>query len=157
MDLTGSAKTEDMLQAGHLALEDPNIDAVIFGLQPIAPGLADPDVMANEIVKHFGPGKTKKPFVVVEWGGKYPDDRTIRTILREKGVAVYPGAEEALRVLSKLAGYQEYLNDRTSITTEVGMCLLLLLLLYFLNWDECIDDPLNESSITHLPTYPYFS
>ena len=124
MDLTGSAKTEDMLQAGHLALEDPNIDAVIFGLQPIAPGLADPDVMANEIVKHFGPGKTKKPFVVVEWGGKYPDDRTICTMLKEKGVAVYSGAEEALRVLSKLAGYQEYLNDRMSITTEVGVCLV---------------------------------
>lgn len=120
MDLTGSAKTNDMLQAGHLALEDPNIDAVVFGLQPIAPGLADADVMAKKLVEEFGPGKTKKPFVVVEWGGKYPDDRTIRTILKESGMAVYPGAEEALRVLSKLAGYQEYLNDRKSITTEVG-------------------------------------
>ena len=120
MDLTGSAKTNDMLQAGHLALEDPNIDAVVFGLQPIAPGLADADVMAKKLVEEFGPGKTKKPFVVVEWGGKYPDDRTIRTILKESGMAVYPGAEEALHVLSKLAGYQEYLNDRKSITTEVG-------------------------------------
>ena len=120
MDLTGSAKTNDMLQAGHLALEDPNIDAVVFGLQPIAPGLADADVMAKKLVEEFGPGKTKKPFVVVEWGGKYHDDRTIRTILKESGMAVYPGAEEALRVLSKLAGYQEYLNDRKSITTEVG-------------------------------------
>lgn len=67
--------------------------------------------MAKKLVEEFGPGKTKKPFVVVEWGGKYPDDRTIRTILKESGMAVYPGAEEALRVLSKLAGYQEYLND----------------------------------------------
>ena len=30
------------------------------------------------------------------------------------------GKFQALRVLSKLAGYQEYLNDRKSITTEVG-------------------------------------
>ncbi|KNB44765.1 acyl-synthetase [Blastocystis sp. subtype 4] len=118
MDLTGSAKTEDMLKAGHLALEDPNIDAVVFGLQPIAPGLADSDVMAKQIVEHFGPGKTQKPFVVVEWGGKYPDDRTIRTILKESGMAVYSGAEEALRVLSKLASYQEYLTARKSIHSE---------------------------------------
>ena len=119
MDLTGSAKTEDMLKAGHLALEDPNIDAVVFGLQPIAPGFADPDVLAKQIVEHFGPGKTKKPFVVVEWGGKYPDDRTIRTILKESGMAVYSGAEEALRVLSKLSSYKEYLTDRKSIHSEV--------------------------------------
>lgn len=121
MDLTGSAKTEDMLKAGHLALEDPNIDAVVFGLQPIAPGLADSDVVAKQIVEHFGPGKTQKPFVVVEWGGKYPDDRTIRTILKESGMAVYSGAEEALRVLSKLASYQEYLTARKSIHSEVRL------------------------------------
>ena len=130
MDLTGSgrhtsppsspAKTEDMIKAGHLALEDPNIDVVVMGLQPIAPGFADPDVMAKLLVEHFGPGKTKKPFVVVEFGGKYPDDRTIRTILKEAGMAVYPGGEEALRVLSKLSGYKEYLDNRKAITTEVG-------------------------------------
>ena len=109
-----------MIQAGHLALEDPNIDTVIMGLQPIAPGLADPEIMAQKLVEHFGPGKTKKPFVVVEFGGKYPDDRTIRTILKEAGMAVYPGGEEALRVLSKLSSYKEYLDDRKSVTSEVG-------------------------------------
>ena len=129
MDLTGSglnqnhdssvAKTEDMIKAGHLALEDPNIDVVVMGLQPIAPGLADADVMAKTLIEHFGPGKTKKPFVVVEFGGKYPDDRTIRTMLKEAGMAVYPGGEEALRVLSKLSAYKEYLDDRKTITTEV--------------------------------------
>ena len=109
-----------MLKAGHLALEDPNIDAVIMGLQPIAPGFADPDVMAQQLVTHFGPGKTSKPFLVVEFGGKYPDDRTIRSILKEAGMAVYPGAEEAIRVLSKLIGYQEYLADRAQIVSEVS-------------------------------------
>ena len=97
MDLTGSAKTEDMLKAGKLALEDPNIDAVIMGVQPIAPGFADPDKLAEILVDHFGPGKTKKPFLVVEFGGKHNDDRMMRTIMKEKGMAVYPGAEEALR------------------------------------------------------------
>ena len=119
MDLTGSAKTEDMLKAGHLALEDPNIDAVIMGVQPIAPGFADPDKLAEILVEHFGPGKTQKPFLVVEFGGKHNDDRMMRTIMKEKGMAVYPGAEEALRVLNKLVGYTEYLRDRKAITTEV--------------------------------------
>ena len=49
MDLTGSAKTEDMLKAGKLALEDPNIDAVIMGVQPIAPGFADPDAVLTAV------------------------------------------------------------------------------------------------------------
>ena len=118
MDLTGSAKTDDMIKAGHLALEDPNIDVVVMGLQPIAPGLADADVMAKTLIEHFGPGKTKKPFMVVEFGGKYPDDRTIRTMLKEAGMAVYPGGEEALRVLNKLVSYKEYLDARKSVTSE---------------------------------------
>ena len=110
-----------MIKAGHLALEDPNIDVVVMGLQPIAPGLADADVMAKTIEKNFGPGKTKKPFMVVEFGGKYPDDRTIRTMLKEAGMAVYPGGEEALRVLDKLVSYKEYLDARKSVTSEVGV------------------------------------
>ena len=110
-----------MIKAGHLALEDPNIDVVVMGLQPIAPGLADADVMAKTLIEHFGPGKTKKPFMVVEFGGKYPDDRTIRTMLKEAGMAVYPGGEEALRVLDKLVSYKEYLDARKSVTSEVGV------------------------------------
>ena len=110
-----------MIKAGHLALEDPNIDVVVMGLQPIAPGLADADVMAKKLIEHFGPGKTKKPFMVVEFGGKYPDDRTIRTMLKEAGMAVYPGGEEALRVLDKLVSYKEYLDARKSVTSEVGV------------------------------------
>ena len=110
-----------MIKAGHLALEDPNIDGVVMGLQPIAPGLADADVMAKTLIEHFGPGKTKKPFMVVEFGGKYPDDRTIRTMLKEAGMAVYPGGEEALRVLNKLVSYKEYLDARKSVTSEVGV------------------------------------
>ena len=108
-----------MIKAGHLALEDPNIDVVVMGLLHIVSGFADPDVMAKTLIEHFGPGKTKKPFVVVEFGGKYPDDRTIRTMLKEAGMAVYPGGEEALRVLSKLSRYKEYLDDRKTITSEV--------------------------------------
>ena len=110
-----------MIKAGHLALEDPNIDVVVMGLQPIAPGLADADVMAKTLIEHFGPGKTKKPFMVVEFGGKYPDDRTIRTMLKEAGMAVYPGGEEALRVLNKLVSYKEYLDARKSVTSEVSV------------------------------------
>ena len=120
MDLTGSAKTDDMLKAGKLALEDPNIDAVIMGVQPIAPGFADPDKLAEILVEHFGPGKTQKPFLVVEFGGKHNDDRVMRTIMKEKGMAVYPGAEEALRALDKLAAYTEYLDARRQITSQVG-------------------------------------
>ena len=110
-----------MIKAGHLALEDPNIDVVVMGLQPIAPGLADADVMAKTLIEHFGPGKTKKPFMVVEFGGKFPDDRTIRNLLKEAGMAVYPGGEEALRVLNKLVSYKEYLDARKSVTSEVGV------------------------------------
>ena len=110
-----------MIKAGHLALEDPNIDVVVMGLQPIAPGLADADVMAKTLIEHFGPGKTKKPFMVVEFGGKFPDDRTIRNLLKEAGMAVYPGGEEALRVLDKLVSYKEYLDARKSVTSEVGV------------------------------------
>ena len=108
-----------MIKAGHLALEDPNIDVVVMGLQPIAPGFADPDVMAKTLIEHFGPGKTKKPFMVVEFGGKFPDDRTIRNLLKEAGMAVYPGGEEALRVLNKLVWYKEYLDARKGVTSEV--------------------------------------
>ena len=78
-----------MIKAGHLALEDPNIDVVVMGLQPIAPGFADPDVMAKTLIEHFGPGKTKKPFVVVAFGGKYPDDDVIRDYLNKVGMSVY--------------------------------------------------------------------
>lgn len=119
MDLTGSAKTDDMLRAGRLALDDPNIDAVIMGVQPIAPGFADPDKLAAILADHFGPGKTQKPFLVVEFGGKHHDDRVMRTIMKERGMAVYPGAEEALRALDKLASYTEYLDARRGITTQV--------------------------------------
>ena len=107
-----------MIKAGHLALEDPNIDVVVMGLQPIAPGLADADVMAKTLIEHFGPSKTKKPFMVVEFGGKFPDDRTIRNLLKEAGMAVYPGSEEAMRVLDKLVSYKEYLDARKSVTSE---------------------------------------
>ena len=110
-----------MIKAGHLALEDPNIDVVVMGLQPIAPGLADADVMAKTLIEHFGPGKTKKPFMVVEFGGKYPDDRTIRTMLKEAGMAVYPGSEEAMRGLDKLVAYKEYLDACKSVTSEVSV------------------------------------
>ena len=112
-----------MIKAGHLALEDPNIDVVVMGLQPIAPGLADADVMAKTLIEHFGPGKTKKPFMVVEFGGKFPDDRTIRNLLKEAGMAVYPGSEEAMRVLDKLVSYKEYLDARKSVTSEVGVAV----------------------------------
>ena len=95
------------------------MDSVIFAYQPGAPGLELPLEMAKTIEKNFGPGKTKKPFMVVEFGGKYPDDRTIRTMLKEAGMAVYPGGEEALRVLNKLVSYKEYLDDRKSVTSEV--------------------------------------
>ena len=109
MDLTGSAKTDDMLKAGHLALDDPNVDAVIMGLQPIAPGFDDPLTMAKLLTSHFGPGKTKKPFLIVEFGGTQSADRMLRTTLKENGMAVYGSAEEALRGLDKLMNYVEFL------------------------------------------------
>ena len=40
-------------------------------------------------------------------------------MLKEAGMAVYPGGEEALRVLNKLVSYKEYLDDRKSVTSEV--------------------------------------
>ena len=119
MDLTGSAKTEDMLKAGHLALEDPNIDAVIMGLQPIAPGFDDPLTMAKLLTSHFGPGKTKKPFLIVEFGGTQSADRMLRTTLKENGMAVYGSAEEALRGLDKLMNYVEFLEIQNKEKKDV--------------------------------------
>ena len=48
-----------------------------------------------------------------------PQGIPIRTMLKEAGMAVYPGGEEALRVLNKLVSYKEYLDDRKSVTSEV--------------------------------------
>ena len=45
--------------------------------------------MAKTIEKNFGPGKTDKPFIVLEFGGKYPDDDVIRDYLKKVGMAVY--------------------------------------------------------------------
>lgn len=45
--------------------------------------------MAKTIEKNFGPGKTEKPFIVLEFGGKYPDDDVIRDYLKKVGMAVY--------------------------------------------------------------------
>ena len=119
MDLTGSAKTEDMLKAGHLALDDPNVDAVIMGLQPIAPGFDDPLTMAKLLTSHFGPGKTKKPFLIVEFGGTQSADRMLRTTLKENGMAVYGSAEEALRGLDKLMNYVEFLEIQNKEKKDV--------------------------------------
>ena len=89
MDLTGSAKTHEFIEAAKLALDDPNVDSVIFAYQPGAPGLELPLEMAKTIEKNFGPGKTKKPFIVLEFGGKYPDDDVIRDYLKQVGMSVY--------------------------------------------------------------------
>lgn len=128
MDMTGSVKTKEFIAAAKLALDDPNVDSVIFAYQPGAPGLELPLEMAQTIEKNFGPGKTKKPFIVLEFGGKYPDDDVIRDYLNKVGMSVYEqvcnevvmcsGPEEGMRVLSKLADYSEYLQRTSKITTE---------------------------------------
>ena len=118
MDMTGSVKTKEFIEAAKLALDDPNVDSVIFAYQPGAPGLELPLEMAKTIEKNFGPGKTKKPFVVLEFGGKYPDDDVIRDYLNKVGMSVYDGPEEGMRVLSKLADYSEYLQRAAAVTTE---------------------------------------
>lgn len=84
-------------------------------------GFADPDVLAKQIVEHFGPGKTQKPSWL--WSGVASILTIVpsESILKESGMAVYSGAEEALRVLSKLASYQEYLTARKSIHSEVRL------------------------------------
>ena len=82
-------KTKEFIEAVKLALDDPNVDSVIFAYQPGAPGLELPLEMAKTIEKNFGPGKTKKPFVVLEFGGKYPDDDVIRDYLNKVGMSVY--------------------------------------------------------------------
>lgn len=89
MDLTGSVKTHEFIAAAKLALDDPNVDSVIFAYQPGAPGLELPLEMAKTIEKNFGPGKTQKPFIVLEFGGKYPDDDVIRDYLKQVGMSVY--------------------------------------------------------------------
>lgn len=89
MDMTGSVKTKEFIAAAKLALDDPNVDSVIFAYQPGAPGLELPLEMAQTIEKNFGPGKTKKPFIVLEFGGKYPDDDVIRDYLNKVGMSVY--------------------------------------------------------------------
>ena len=101
MDLTGSVKTHEFIEAAKLALDDPNVDSVIFAYQPGAPGLELPLEMAKTIEKNFGPGKTKKPFIVLEFGGKYPDDDVIRDYLKQVGMSVY---EFGLGKASSVAG-----------------------------------------------------
>ena len=128
MDLTGSVKTHEFIEAAKLALDDPNVDSVIFAYQPGAPGLELPLEMAKTIEKHFGPGKTKKPFLVLEFGGKYPDDDVIRDYLKQVGMSVYEwasrrgvrrsGPEEGMRVLAKLADYSEYLRRMSAVKSE---------------------------------------
>ncbi|KAK8811250.1 hypothetical protein WA538_005409 [Blastocystis sp. DL] len=118
MDLTGSVKTHEFIEAAKLALADPNVDSVIFAYQPGAPGLELPLEMAKTIEKNFGPGKTTKPFIVLEFGGKYPDDDVIRDYLSKVGMSVYDGPEEGMRVLSKLADYSEYLQRVGALRTE---------------------------------------
>lgn len=82
-------KTQEFVAAAQLALADPNVDSVIFAYQPGAPGLELPLQMAQTIERHFGPGKTTKPFLVLEFGGKHPDDDVIRDYLRAAGLSVY--------------------------------------------------------------------
>ena len=118
MDLTGSVKTHEFIEAAKLALDDPNVDSVIFAYQPGAPGLELPLEMAKTIEKNFGPGKTKKPFIVLEFGGKYPDDDVIRDYLKQVGMSVYDGPEEGMRVLAKLTEYSEYLQRVQALKGE---------------------------------------
>ena len=89
MDLTRYVNRKNIYEAAKLALDDPHVDSVIFAYQPGAPGLELPLEMAKTIEKNFGPGKTKKPFIVLEFGGKSPDDDVIRDYLKQVGMSVY--------------------------------------------------------------------
>ena len=123
-----AVKTHEFIEAAKLALADPNVDSVIFAYQPGAPGLELPLEMAKTIEKNFGPGKTTKPFIVLEFGGKYPDDDVIRDYLSKVGMSVYEwgytrgvrysGPEEGMRVLSKLTDYSEYLQRVGALRME---------------------------------------
>ena len=62
---------------------------MIFAYQPGAPGLELPLEMAKTIEKNFGPGKTKKPFIVVEFFLKNLYDDVIRDYLNKVGMSVY--------------------------------------------------------------------
>ncbi|KAK8815390.1 hypothetical protein WA158_003602 [Blastocystis sp. Blastoise] len=111
MDLTGSVQMNEFIGATHLALDDPNIDSVILAIQPGAPALPTPSDLATLIEKNFGPGKTKKPLVILEFGGKHPSDEIIRKELVKAGMAVFSAPTDAMKVLSKLASYKEYLDN----------------------------------------------
>lgn len=123
MDLTGSASMDDFIKATNLALDDPNIDSIIFAIQPGAPNLPSSHEIADIVQKHFGPGKTKKPLVVLAFGGKHPCDDIIRGDLTKAGMAVFSAPTDAMRVLSKLADYKDYL-DRTAGRSKVYFLIL---------------------------------
>ena len=80
---------DDFIKATNLALDDPNIDSIIFAIQPGAPNLPSSHEIADIVQKHFGPGKTKKPLVVLAFGGKHPCDDIIRGELTKAGMAVF--------------------------------------------------------------------
>ena len=108
------------MEAAMEAMKDPNMDVIILGLQPNLIEFEEPIELANRLADRFGPGKTEKPFLIVEFGGKQEDDRILRMTLKERGIAVYNGPEEALRGLEKLMDYTEFLKSE-DLEDEVSL------------------------------------
>ena len=115
LDLAGTMDLAGLMEAASEAMKDPNMDVILLGLEPTAIQLEDPAEMAKKLADRFGPGKTEKPFLVVEFGGKQEFDRTLRMALKERGIAIYSGPEEALRGLEKLMNYAEFLESQEAV------------------------------------------
>ena len=119
LDLAGKMNLAGLMEAASEAMRDPNMDVIVLGLEPSSMELGDPAEIAKQLADRFGPGKTEKPFLVVEFGGPQEFDRTLRMALKERGIAIYSGPEEALRGLEKLMEYAEF-RDLQSPTDEVS-------------------------------------
>ena len=120
LNVTGKLNLTELMEAAMEAMKDPNMDVILLGLQPNLIEFEEPIELANRLADRFGPGKTEKPFLIVEFGGKQEDDRILRMTLKERGIAVYNGPEEALRGLEKLMDYTEFLKSE-DLENEVSL------------------------------------
>jgi acyl-CoA synthetase (NDP forming) len=110
LDINPSADDEAHARVAAILAEDPGVDAVILGLDPLSPAmhtLADPGVPAFDLGAEGGiaqllpevAARSEKPVIGVIDGGRLYDP--LRDALMAGGVPVFPVCDRAVAALAQ--------------------------------------------------------
>jgi acetyl-CoA synthetase (ADP-forming) len=108
VDLTGSAVSENYVEALKVAFESPEVHNIVVLYCQTA--ILDPRDLSKALVNIVKEYHNKKPIVVGMVGGK--ETFEAMQILKENDIPAYPSAEKAVESLSALIKYWRYLKGK---------------------------------------------